>query len=70
MFSHPKEHGFTYLQHMMRAMKFCVILLGLSGAAIIHAFLPCFFITTVSDKIKRLAKALVDDYQAESNNNQ
>jgi hypothetical protein len=49
---HPSEVSETYFQHMKKALTFSFKLLSMSLQALIHAFFPFLFVTTVSDKIK------------------
>ena len=49
---HPSQVSETYLQHMIKALTFSFKLLAMSCQALLHAFFPFLFVTTVSDKIK------------------
>ena len=49
---HPSQVSETYLQHMKKALIFSFKLLAMSCQALLHAFFPFLFVTTVSDKIK------------------
>ena len=48
---HPSQVSETYLQHMKKALAFSFKLLGMSCHALLHAFFPFLFVSTVSDKI-------------------
>jgi|TARA_B110000967_G_C18468959_1_gene356385 hypothetical protein len=48
---HPSQVSETYLQHMKKALAFSFKLLGMSCQALLHAFFPFLFVSTVSDKI-------------------
>ena len=49
---HPKEVNETYFQHLKKALTFSLKLLLMSCQALLHAFFPFLFVTTVSYKIK------------------
>tara|TARA_B110000008_G_scaffold194893_1_gene193448 strand:- start:150 stop:350 length:201 start_codon:yes stop_codon:yes gene_type:complete len=55
---HPKEVGETYLEHLIAACRYGLILFRLFIIAIIHAVFPFVFKKTVSDKILELADQL------------
>ena len=55
---HPKQVSETYLQHMKKALTFSFKLLVMSFQALLHAFFPFLFVTTVSDKIKGMNDVL------------
>ena len=52
---HPHSIGETYFLHMKHAMCFGVTILLAGLACMIHAIIPCLFVTTASQTIKRLA---------------
>ncbi len=45
---HPAKVDETFLEHMAFASKFSSKLLMASGAALVHAFIPCLFEKTAS----------------------
>ena len=49
---HPTQVSETYLQHMKKALTFSFKLLWMGCQALLHAFLPFLFVTTVSNKIE------------------
>tara|TARA_B100000795_G_C22666098_1_gene386036 strand:+ start:675 stop:878 length:204 start_codon:yes stop_codon:yes gene_type:complete len=55
---HPSQVSETYLQHMIKALTFSFKLLAMSCQALLHAFFPFLFVTTVSDKIKGMNDVL------------
>jgi len=55
---HPSQVSETYLQHMIKALAFSFKLLAMSCQALLHAFFPFLFVTTVSDKIKGMNDVL------------
>ena len=55
---HPKEVGETYFQHLLKALSFSLKLLLMSFQALLHAFIPCLCVTSVSEKIKRMSQVL------------
>ena len=55
---HPMQVSETYLQHMKKALTFSFKLLWMSCQALLHAFLPFLFVTTVSDKIEGMNDVL------------
>ena len=55
---HPKQVSETYLQHMKKALTFSFKLLFMSCQALLHAFFPFLFVTTVSEKIKAMSDVL------------
>jgi len=46
--NHPRSVDESYLQHMAFAGRFSIMLILASGAALIHAFIPCLFEKTAS----------------------
>ena len=55
---HPNEVGENYFQHMGHAIGFCLLLLSLSFKALVHAFFPFWYKTTVSDRILKLSEGM------------
>tara|TARA_B110000967_G_scaffold47547_1_gene48171 strand:- start:979 stop:1185 length:207 start_codon:yes stop_codon:yes gene_type:complete len=55
---HPNQISETYLQHMKKALTFSFKLLGMSCQALLHAFFPFLFVSTVSEKIKSMNDVL------------
>jgi len=55
---HPNHISETYLQHMKKALTFSFKLLGMSCQALLHAFFPFLFVSTVSEKIKSMNDVL------------
>jgi hypothetical protein len=55
---HPKKVGETYFQHLLKALSFSFKLLLMSFQALIHAFIPCLYVISVSEKIKRMSQVL------------
>lgn len=51
---HLKEQNETYLQHFRCAIKFSGILFKLSLCCFVHAFLPCLFCKTASERLEKL----------------
>ena len=55
---HPKEVGETYFQHLRKALRFSLKLLLMSFQALLHAFIPCLCVTSVSEKVKKMSEVL------------
>lgn len=53
---HPREVGETYVQHMAASSAFGLRLLGLAGAAFLHALVPGVHKSTVSNAIRGMAR--------------
>jgi len=53
---HLKEHGMTYIQHLILAWTYALKLMVMSLVAVVHGILPFLFTTYVSDKLKELNK--------------
>jgi hypothetical protein len=51
---HPAAAGQTYLQHMAFAAGFGARMIVGGAAAIVHAFVPCWFQTTASRAVRDL----------------
>ena len=49
---HPNSIGESYIEHLIKAVRFCLVLFSLSIKALIHAFLPFLFKDSVSEKGK------------------
>jgi len=52
---HPYSIGESYFKHLLKSLKFSLILLFLSFKALFHAFLPFLYKTDVSDRIITLS---------------
>lgn len=52
--SHPRSVNESYLQHAGAAFGISLRLFGASLAALVHALVPCAFVTTASSTIKTL----------------
>ncbi len=59
---HPEDVGETYLEHMLNALRFALVLLCLTLAGIVHSIFPFFFEKTVSEGIKDLNRILEDRF--------
>jgi len=55
---HPIQVSVTYLQHMKKALNFSFKLLWMSCQALLHAFFPFIFVTSVSEKIEVMNETL------------
>ncbi len=55
---HPSSIGESYLEHLIKAFRFGLVLLLLSVKAFAHAFFPFLFESTVSEKIHQLHNTL------------
>lgn len=58
---HLEEQEESYFEHGVKALYFAITLIGLSFICFIHAFIPCCFINTVSNKLKQLLKEMKRD---------
>lgn len=52
--AHPAAVGQTYLQHLLFALRFGGRMLVGGIAALLHAFVPCWFPTTASRTVAEL----------------
>jgi Family of unknown function (DUF6356) len=52
--SHPSSVNESYVQHAGVALGFSFRLFGAALAALVHAVIPCLFVTTASSTIKEL----------------
>ena len=52
---HPNNIGESYFKHLLKSLKFSLILLFLSFKALVHAFLPFLYKADVSDRIITLS---------------
>ena len=52
--SHPRSVNESYLQHAGAAFGISLRLFGAALAALVHAVIPCLFVTTASSTIKEL----------------
>ncbi|WP_425093147.1 DUF6356 family protein [Tropicimonas sp. S265A] len=57
---HPASVEETYAQHFWFALRFAALLFAASGAALVHAFVPCLFEKTASRILKTLSQRVVD----------
>ncbi len=57
-FNHLEEVKLNYFQHCTRALRFSVILVFMSFAALIHAIFPFVFHKTVSTLVEGMHKQL------------
>ena len=55
---HPKEVGETYFQHLLKALSFSLKLLLMCFQVLLHAFIPCLCVTSVSEKVKIMSQVL------------
>ena len=62
---HPATVGQTYFQHFAFSASFSLRLLQASFTAIVHAFIPCFFIKTTGRSIEELNKRMQHQHGAE-----
>ena len=46
--AHPHSVDESYIEHMLFALRFALMLLAAGGAALVHAVLPCAFEKTAS----------------------
>jgi len=51
---HLKDHGLSYIEHMVLAFTYAYKLGIMTIVAVIHGVLPFMFETYVSDKLKEL----------------
>ena len=54
MTDHPATVDETYLEHLVFAARFGMVLLAAAGAALVHALLPFLFEKTASGIVHRL----------------
>jgi hypothetical protein len=52
--SHPRSVNESYLEHAGVAFGISVRLFSAAFAALVHAVIPCLFVTTASSTIKEL----------------
>ena len=52
---HPNSIGESYFKHLLKSLKFYLILLFLSFKTLVHAFFPFLYKTAVSDRIITLS---------------
>ena len=57
---HPDAVGESYVEHMQVALSFAGPLLKAGFAALVHAILPFFCVTTASVTVKRLHARMVN----------
>lgn len=51
---HPRSVDETYLEHMVFALRFAVLLFAAGLAAFVHALVPCCFEKTASSLVAKL----------------
>lgn len=51
---HPAKVNETFFEHMLFALRFAALLAAATGAALVHAFVPCLFEKTASRIIGQL----------------
>ena len=51
---HPNSVGETYLQHMIKALKFSIRLELLSVVCLVHSIFPFWYTTRTSDGVRKL----------------
>jgi len=51
---HLKDHGMSYIEHMIVAFTYAYKLSIMAIVAVIHGILPFTFETYVTDKLKKL----------------
>jgi hypothetical protein len=52
--SHPRSVNESYVEHAGAAFGISLRLFGAAFAALVHAVIPCLFVTTASSTIKSL----------------
>jgi hypothetical protein len=52
--SHPRSVNESYVEHAGAAFGISCRLFGAAVAALVHAVIPCLFVTTASSTIKEL----------------
>lgn len=52
---HPRDVGETYVEHMGASAAYGFRLLGMAGAAFVHALFPSLCRTTTSDRVCAMA---------------
>lgn len=57
--NHPATVNETYGEHFFQAMRFSLKLLSGGIACLVHAFVPCLFISTARNTVIRLNDILV-----------
>jgi len=58
VFQHLKDTDMTYLAHAKRSVRFALKSGYLAITSLVHAVLPCFFVTTFSDTISSISRQL------------
>jgi hypothetical protein len=61
VFQHLKDTDMTYLAHAKRSVGFALKSGYLAITSLVHAVLPCFFVTTFSGTISDISRQLSDD---------
>ena len=65
MFQHLKEIDMTYAAHAKRSLRFAFSSGYLAITSLVHAVLPCFFVTTFSDTINNISRQLEAEKKGE-----
>jgi hypothetical protein len=55
---HLRDINKTYFEHFRGAIYYAGVLFCLGTILIIHALIPCIFVTTASDKLQKLIKMM------------
>ena len=58
MFQHLKEIDMSYAAHAKRSVRFALTSGYLAITSLVHAVLPCFFVTTFSDTISSISRQI------------
>jgi len=58
LFSHPKQVCMTYIEHLKLSLNFSLLMFTGSIKAVIHAFLPDYYITSTSDINNKITKMI------------
>jgi Family of unknown function (DUF6356) len=56
MFAHLRDVRLGYFRHLARAWSISLKMLVGAVAVFVHGLLPCVFVTTASNTIRRLAR--------------
>tara|TARA_Y100000816_G_C25996126_1_gene520363 strand:+ start:441 stop:683 length:243 start_codon:yes stop_codon:yes gene_type:complete len=60
-FNHPREVCMTYLKHLKLSLYFSYVLGKGSVKALLHAFVPDYYITSTSDLVDEVSLLLKDN---------
>ena len=55
---HLRDINKTYFEHFRGAIYYASVLLFLAMTLIVHAIIPCVFVTTASDNLEKLFKRM------------